>query len=170
MSDKLYLDYSAVQNHVQKIAREILLSSWHPEYIVGITRGGLLPANLLSQFLRVPMTSLDVSLRDNDTIPNESAAWIADDALAGKNILIVDDINDTGATLKWIVDDWQASCRPQSPEWKQVWGHNVRFASIVDNAISEFRGCNYKGITIDKGENDVWVVFPWEDWWLDKPK
>ena len=38
-----------------------------------------------------------VSLRDDDH-GSESNAWMSEDAYNGKNILIVDDINDTGAT------------------------------------------------------------------------
>ena len=29
-----------------------------------------------------------------------------------KNILIVDDINDTGATFEWLVNDWKQSVCP----------------------------------------------------------
>jgi len=25
---------------------------------------------------------------------------------------------------------------------------------------------DYTGMEINKAENDVWVDFPWEDWWL----
>lgn len=171
MTEKLYLDYKAVENHVTKIGREILLSSWHPDIIVGLTRGGLLPATLLSQYLQVPMTALDVSLRDNSAIPNESCAWLADDALGKRtNILVVDDINDTGATIEWIIEDWQRSARPQSPEWNHVWGDSVRFAVVVDNESSNYKECSYSGLDINKFEKDVWVVFPWEDWWLNKPE
>lgn len=167
MTDKLYLSYTDIENYAQKIGREILLNRWHPDIIVGLTRGGLLPATLLSQYLQVPMTALDVSLRDNKAVPNESCAWLADDCLSpGKNILVVDDINDSGATLQWIVDDWQRSCRPQSPEWNNVWGQNVRFAVIVDNEASSFN-INYSGVDINKANKDVWVVFPWEEWWLN---
>lgn len=168
MTDKLYLSYTDIENYVQKIGREILLSPWHPDVIVGLTRGGLLPATLLSQYLEVPMTSLDVSLRDNAAIENQSCLWLAEDALSpDKNILIVDDINDSGATLEWIIKDWQSSCRPASPEWNNVWGHNVRFAVIVDNESSNYLECSYTGLNINKMEKDVWVVFPWEEWWLN---
>jgi len=169
--DKLYLTYSHIEGYCQSIAREITLGRfgpWQPDYIVGLTRGGLLPATLLSQYLDVPMASLDVSLRDNTEVSNTSAAWMADDAMDGKNILVVDDINDSGATLNWIVDDWKNCNRPDSAEWDNVFGNNVRFATIVQNEASEFQNISYHGLEINKAEKDVWIVFPWEEWWVPK--
>lgn len=150
---------------VSKICRDITLSGWYPDYIVGITRGGLLPGVMLSHYFNVPMHSLGVSLRDS-TLGPESNCWMSEDAFEGKKILIVDDINDTGATLNWIINDWQSSCLPSDPKWKTIWNNNVKFAVIVDNLSSD---CNVKmdyfGFEVNKAENNVWIDFPYEDWW-----
>jgi hypoxanthine phosphoribosyltransferase len=82
-----------------------------------------------------------------------------------KNILIVDDINDTGATLQWIKDDWASGCLPNEIEtWNNIWNDTVRFAALIDNDASPFE-VNYIGESINKAENPQWVVFPWEEWW-----
>jgi xanthine phosphoribosyltransferase len=138
--------------------------NWRPDYIVGLTRGGLVPANMLSQYLDIPMHTLKVSLRDDNFDP-ESNLWMAEDAYEGKNILVVDDINDTGATLNWIKEDWPSGCLPNDERWESTWGTNVRFAVLVDNQDSKFHNIDYSGIDINKAEEDVWVVFPWENWW-----
>jgi len=81
-----------------------------------------------------------------------------------KNILIVDDINDTGATFNWIKDDWQKTCMPNETEaWDSVWGNNVRFATITENLSSEFDGVNYYTHEVNKAEEDVWLCYPWEN-------
>ena len=80
-----------------------------------------------------------------------------------KNILIVDDINDTGATFNWIKEDWKSSCLPQSPVWDQVWGDNVRFAVLTENLSSEFSNVKYHCDEVNKAEEDVWLVYPWEN-------
>lgn len=160
------IDYAKFTELVLNICKQIEESKFQPDYIVGITRGGLLPAVMISHYFKVPMHSLGVSLRDNADIGSESNLWMAEDAFDGKNILIVDDINDSGSTLNWIMSDWPNGCLPHDDQWNMIWNHNVRFAVVVDNLASKCRvRMDYFGIEINKEENNVWVDFPYEDWW-----
>jgi hypoxanthine phosphoribosyltransferase len=140
------------------------LDSFKPDYVVGITRGGLTPANLISQYLHVPMQTVKVSLRSDEDC--ESNLWMAEDAFAGKNILIVDDINDSGATINWIRRDWQSSSFADDPRWATIWGGNVRIACLYNNESSENEiAVNYFAEEVNKFEDPQWIVFPWEEWW-----
>jgi len=167
--DKLLLSWDKVQGMTAQLARDISNSNWRPDYVVGITRGGLVPAVMLSQYFNVPMHTLKVSLRDGGSDACESNLWMAEDAYGyidpPKNILIVDDINDTGATLEWIKNDWQSGCLPDQVEaWDSVWKDNVKFAVLVENLASS--GINdYSALEVNKAEHNVWIDFPWEDWW-----
>jgi hypoxanthine-guanine phosphoribosyltransferase len=162
--NKLIIDHEKFKGLVASICREITTDNWKPDYIVGLTRGGLLPAVMISHYLDIPMQSLDVSLRDGGECV--SNLGMAEDAFTGKNILIVDDINDQGSTLNWIMNDWPSGCFPESETWEHVWGNNVRFAVIVDNLSSQCSiGMNYWGMEVNKAENDVWIEFPYESWW-----
>ena len=179
--EKIYYDYVQIHDWVNRISFQMYKDNWRPDYIVGLTRGGLVPAVIMSNMLGIPMHTLKVSLRDN--IDTESNGWMAEDAFGyvsptevprpkdettndpalRKNILIVDDINDTGATLDWIIEDWQGSAFPNDPAWADVWGNNVRFAVLIDNLSSKFsRKVDYCAKTINKAERDVWIVYPWE--------
>ena len=77
--NKIYYSWAQIQGAVLDIARQLQHDNWKPDYIVGITRGGLIPATLLSQYLDVPMQTLKVSLRDGSEC--ESNCWMAEDAL-----------------------------------------------------------------------------------------
>ncbi len=171
---------------INELCRQITNSKWRPDYIVGITRGGLIPAAMISHYFNIPMNTLNVSLRDKSS-GSESNLWMAEDAFGyipedlrkdtgtdkrsdgifQRNILIVDDINDTGSTFNWIMEDWRSSCLPNDPIWDTVFGNNVRFAVVVDNASSKCNvKMNYSAIEINKAEEDSWIVFPYENWWL----
>jgi len=80
-----------------------------------------------------------------------------------KNILVVDDINDTGATFNWIMHDWQSGCLPDEPSWDTVWTKNVRFATLTENLASDFSNVSYTCHEVNKAEEDVWLVYPWEN-------
>lgn len=193
--NKLVINNEQLKGLVSKICRDISNSGWRPDYVVGLTRGGLIPAVMISHYFGVPCETLKVSLRDGSEC--ESNLWMAEDALGNpsnekviedendigsileaasdlleqgdtfKNILIVDDINDTGATINWIIDDWPSGCFPNDSRWEHdVWNVNVRFAVLVDNLTSDaYVKMDYTGLEINKADNDVWVDFPWEDWW-----
>ena len=162
---KIYYSWQDVESQTQEILRQLQLDSWRPDYVVGLTRGGLVPANLISQYLEVPMHTLRVSLRDDASEP-ESNLWMSEDAYHLKNILIVDDINDSGATLNWIKKDWEDSGLPGCSQWDAIWNSTVRVAVLVDNeaSASELK-ISYSAVDLNKAEEDSWIVFPWEDWW-----
>lgn len=159
---KKYYDYVHIHEMVNDISFQMYKDSWRPDYIVGLTRGGLVPAVIMSNALDIPMHTLKVNLRDH-VEGSESNCWMSEDAFNGKNILIVDDINDTGATLDWIIQDWQSSSLPDDPNWLTVWGNNVRIAVLIDNLSSNFsRKVDYSAKEINKAEEDTWIVYPWE--------
>ena len=179
MAKLFYMNFKKLLAYTHDICRQVNLDNWRPDYIVGITRGGLTPAKLISHYYNLPMYTLDIRLRqDLSGTGTESNIRMARDAWGGpvggrgqllhedaKNILIVDDINDSGATFLHLQNDWQNNCFPEDERWNHVWGNNVRFAVIVENTSSEFKGVTYYSKEINKLEDDVWIVFPWEEWW-----
>jgi len=159
---KIHYSWGQVQSACLDISRQLYKDSWKPDYIVGLTRGGLIPATMLSHYLSVPMQTLKVALRDNQDC--ETNCWMSEDAFNGKNILIVDDINDSGATINWIKEDWQSSCLPNDGTWSEVWSSNVRIATLAHNLASD-QDVDYYAWEINKANEDCWLVFPWEEFW-----
>ena len=163
MVNKVYYTWKDIEHMVNTINNLMFADNWRPDYIVGMTRGGLVPSVMMSNITGITMHALDVRFTDVDgNYGPESNTWMAEDAHAGKNILIFDDINDSGKTMQWIKDDWPQSAYPSDTTWDNVWGKNVRFASLLDNQASNFGDVDYTAMEINKMEKDVWVVFPWE--------
>ena len=168
MIKKHYYSWTDVERMCVSIVTQMYKDNWKPDYIVGITRGGNVPATIISNMTGIRCESFKVSLRDGESgKTGDSMLWMSEDAFGyetePKKILIVDDINDTGATFNWITKDWQASCLPDDPKWNRVWGNNVKFATLTDNLASEsVNPIAYTCHEINKAEEDVWLVYPWE--------
>jgi uncharacterized protein len=155
---KIYKSWQEVDANCMHLALNILKSDWRPDYIVGLTRGGLTPGVLLSHKLAVPMHTLKVQLRDDEQ-DCEMNCWMPEDVVDGKNILIVDDINDTGETLAWIRSDWSKSVFQGDMDYH--WHKRVRVAVLVNNLASK-ESVDYHIDEVNKAEDDCWIVFPWE--------
>jgi len=168
MIKKHFYTWKDIETMCTNIVTQMYKDDWRPDYIVGITRGGNIPATIISNMTGIRCEALKVSLRDDDK-DSESACWMAEDAFgyleaSQKNILIVDDINDTGATFNWIVNDWESSCAPDDTHWRNVWCENVRFAVLTDNLSSDFKfKVHYACHEVNKKDDDVWLVYPWEN-------
>lgn len=130
-------------NTIDELVKEVAnrASSFKPTHIVGITRGGLIPAVMLSHSFDLPMETLGVSFRDNRATHHTKFKPI-DDA----RYLIVDDINDSGTTFKVVSDIFR----------------NRRLIFATSALINKEKS----GFDVDfYGEmfyHDDWINFPWE--------
>lgn len=143
VKSKIYIDYDDVLSMCRDLEHGV--SKFKPDVIVGIVRGGLVPALILSHQLDVGMRTIawqtrDVSNRQDDPVLRDMIA-------SGKRVAFVDDINDTGYTFETISQSYGCPCP------------NVLFASLVTKKASMFRVGAITGTVV---EDDRWINFPWE--------
>ena len=98
-----YLPVSWVYYHsyAQKLAAAMLKSGVRADQIVAISRGGLTLGHLLSDFLRIPISIITIqSYSDIQTHGEARLTAKLQNPISGKHILLVDDVSDSGKTLK----------------------------------------------------------------------
>lgn len=145
--NKINFSIEDMQFALLDITKQIQSSIWIPEVILSINRGGCVPGVYLSHSIKTPHKVIDIQLRDSNNIPNLDVLKYSINRY--KTILIIDDINDTGATFNFI----KKNIIDKTKE--------VRYAALVDNISSDFK-VDYKGKVIDKSKIPSWIVFPWE--------
>ena len=101
---KNYFTTGQMRNALIQIEDKMVHSNWMPSVILGINRGGCIPGVYLSHRLNTAHEVLDIRLRDHTAKPD---LRVLEKAFAfQKKILIIDDINDSGATFQYILDNF----------------------------------------------------------------
>jgi len=159
---KLVINQRDYNGMISKICRDIVLSKWRPDYIVGMAPSGALPALMISEYFGVPVEFL---------AENVSNCGMSQDAFGydtqKKNILIIDGINNSSELFSWVKQDWTGLCFPHHDVvWNNVWNNNVKFAAVIHDESSNFKELDYYGSEINSIEEPTVVEFPFNIWWV----
>jgi hypoxanthine phosphoribosyltransferase len=129
-------------------AQKIQSQNYQPDIIVGIARGGLVPARILADLLETPQlgfmqVEFYVDLNQTKSEPTLKQPLTAN--VAGKKVLLVDDIADTGESLKLAQTHLQTQGINQ-----------IKTATLYHKPQSTTTPDFYEKQTSN------WVVFPWD--------
>lgn len=144
---RLYYSWSELAPDIKSIISQINYSSWFPDFIVGIKRGGLVPATILSHYLNLPMLVVSCQIRDGKSSVDLVEV---DQRLKNRKVLLVDDICDEGKTLFKIIN-----------EFKEIGITDCKTCTLFFNIRQNFN-VDFKAKKIDRFEDNSWIVFPWE--------
>jgi hypoxanthine phosphoribosyltransferase len=129
-------------------AEKIRQSSFKPDVIVGVTRGGWVPARVLSDLLGVPdfvTVRVEFYLGVTETRNEPVLIQGVSAAVTGKKVLIVDDVADTGKSLQLARE-----------HVLQQGATEVKIATVYRKPWSVIKPDYYET------ETSCWVVFPLE--------
>jgi hypoxanthine phosphoribosyltransferase len=129
-------------------AGKIRKSGFKSDVIVAISRGGWLPARVLSDLLETPnlanvRVEYYVGVAETKTEPVLIQG--VSSAVTGKKVLIVDDVADTGRSLKLVKEHVLRQDAKES-----------RIATMYHKPWSVVKPDYYEK------ETKLWIVFPWE--------
>ncbi len=158
MSDKKYFSYNKIHDTVKSLSQKIIDDNYEPELMVAIGSGGFIPARMMKTFIEIPILAVGVKYytEGSDTLDEPCKIQWIDDAtkkLEGKKILLVDEVDDTRATLEYCI--------------KELLRHNPKEIAV---AVIHHKEKPKKGIIPTEvkryyaGESfeDAWCCYPWD--------
>jgi len=162
MSDKIYISAQELLEDSFKLGAEILKSGFKPKFIVGIWRGGTPVGIAVQEMLDyfgietdhiAIRTSLYTGIDERaDTIRVHGLNYIIKKIRHDDDLLIVDDVFDTGLTIEAVIEQLSEKTRSNMPEQVRV-------------AVPWFKPSHNKTDRIPDyyiRTTDEWLVFPHE--------
>ena len=129
-------------------AEKIWVSGFKPDVIVGVSRGGVVPARILSDLLENGnFATIRVKSRHGN--PDDRREPVIIQPLifpvAGKRVLVVDDVADTGRSLTMVKEHTH-----------QQEAEETRIATLYYKPWSTIKPDYYEK------ETECWIIFPWD--------
>jgi hypoxanthine phosphoribosyltransferase len=143
------LSWENIEQYCSTISESIIKSKIIPDVIISIGRGGMIPARILSDKLSIKQVYMyNIKLY---TGVNTRQAKPTLESFTGnvekKNILLVDDIMDTGLTIEAVLND-------------------IRTKRVVTSRVATLlcKKSNIRKPTFyaAESEENEWIIFPWE--------
>lgn len=144
------VSWEEVENWCDSIIEKVS-QTFKPDTIVGISRGGLVPGRILSdrmwikdlQSIKTEHWGLTATVDGRAEIRNKPSLFIK-----GKNVLLVDDITDTGESMS-LAKDYLSTFSPA--KIKTVAMLHINRSKFVPDYYAE----------VVDGEKWTWFIFPW---------
>ncbi len=144
----LHVSWDDVQSLTEEIARQIQECGYMPDVIVAVSRGGFDPARILCDQLGIKrLASLQIEYyRDiNETSSTPEIVFPLNTEVPDTSILIVDDVSDTGTSLKVARD-----------HVLERGASEVRVATLHVKPWTKFRP-DFSASVVES-----WIIYPWE--------
>ena len=149
MEDKTKLTWSDIDSLTNTVAESISQKNIKFDTIVALGRGGLIPGAILSYKLNIKnLQNLGINTRQEDGQYVETLIYQRP-TITG-NVLVVDDINDSGKTFEAV----NSLIKSEYPDIG-----DLMYCSLVNRYNTKFNKNNISGKIINTSD---WLVFPWD--------
>ena len=141
MVKKIWYTYDDIHRVLKELAGKIQSGGVKYDAMIAIGGGGFIPARILRCFLNIPIYAVttayyanDFGYQTNDEI--KKIQWLdpIPESLVGKNILVVDEVDDSRVTLEFVLNELQKE----------------KFAEIGVAVLHE------------KIKENWWINYPWD--------
>ena len=142
-----HLSWEDIADAVHKIGDRIKESGYEPDYLIGITLGGLVPLMLLAKQLKNRnVLTIAAQSYDGDKKRELEIRYLPDVDLKGKRVLLIDEVADSGDTLTAISKIL----------------HEKYSVGELKSAVVVYKNHSTFKPDFSLLSTDEWVVFPWE--------
>lgn len=151
--EKEILTWTGFGDATRELAQQVADSQWQADVVVAIARGGLIPAGAVAYALGVKaMAATNVEfytgIGEVLTEPVFLPPLMDVNSLAGKRVLVVDDVADSGRTLLKVLESLRTGPSAVAEVRTATLYHKPRSVIVPE----------YIWLSTDK-----WIVFPWSD-------
>ena len=158
MADKLIIDWKKYNLIVEKLAIQVYESGYKPDLLIGIARGGLPITDVLSRIFKLKCAYLAVESYSGKGIEDQQGELVFSREMSSTvqdmkgNILLCDDLSDTGVTLNKSIQ-WLKNYAPLKENIK-----NIKTAVLWKKKDSTFE----PDFCAQKLSSNQWIVQPFE--------
>jgi len=143
-----YLSWNDVEKYCGFIHSKMLSNQYQPNAIIGLLRGGVIPARIFSDYFNILLDffALDVKLYNgvNKTRDKPVIGPFSLNSIKGRKILLLDDIYDSGRTMEAVLE--------------YLKGEDITTATLLWKETAPKKPDYYAQIA----EKNTWIIFPWE--------
>ncbi len=145
------VSWKDIEHWSKDIVKKVMESGYEPEIVIGLARGGLVPARLIADYLNIKDLYAVKTEHWGLTATPDGQAKLAQGlqvSIDGKKVLVVDDITDTGQSLKLAIEH----IAEHNPE-------EIKSATLLHITHSHYEPDYYSQVVPE--DQWTWFIFPW---------
>jgi len=161
-NNKLYYTWDNLSSDLGDLVNQMAKESYKPDVILAPGRGGFPPGVMLSHYFEVPFHGFEWQTRDGEVEDSRGLELLLSKYI-GQNIIIIDDINDSGKTLTGI---HSVALGLEKDSEKAIFflHEGLKYVTLYDKLSSKFGEVKFTANEVAQDE-EQWIVFPYEEWW-----